>query len=480
MNERKIPPSPAVATIRWGVVVLGLLFAAVTSANRLTFVYGSAPLAYTLWRTARPRSRDVASAVVAVINEVALTVVVIALTGWYESPFLVTLLAPVAAAMYVRGAVRAIEARQTLALDQLARLTETNLLLSELQDVTRALPTSLDLRDTVANVVSQLREMFDPNVVAVLLHDDVADTWSVASAIGVRLPRLMSTQDLPPVVAGALGASGATFVEHGPGLGSASTTGLYVTLRARGHDVGLLAIERIVPGTLTDRHRALLDVFVDRAALAIDNARIFGRLRRLGADEERSRIARDLHDRVGQGLAYLSFELDRIGRTASDVVQDDIAKLRADVREILGDVRETLSDIRTDVSENQDFVGTVDAFITRVSRRSDMRFDFEHDGSQRLPLPIEREMWRIAQEALANAERHSGASLVRVRWRCADHRALLEVADDGAGMTTTTPAKPGSFGLLGMRERADAIGAALEIDSAVGKGTVVRCTLETQ
>lgn len=472
-----IPPSPAVATIRWGVVVLGLLFAAVTSANRLTFVYGSVPLAYTLWRTARPMSRDGASAVVAVINEVALTVVVIALTGWYESPFLVMLLAPVSAAMYVRGSVRAIEARQSLALDQLARLTETNLLLSELQNVTRALPTSLDLRDTIANVVSQLREMFDPNVVAVLLHDDAADTWMVASATGVRLPRLMSAEDLPPVLSAALANPGATFIEHGPGLGNASTTGIYVALRARGHDVGVLAIERIVPGTLTDRHRALLDAFVDRAAMAIDNARIFGRLRRLGADEERSRIARDLHDRVGQGLAYLSFELDRIGRNASAPLQTTLATLRADVREILGDVRETLSDIRTDVSENQDLVGTVDAFITRVSRRSSMQFDFEHAGSDRLPLPIEREMWRIAQEALANAERHSGASLVRVRWRCADHRAVLEVADDGAGMATTTPVKPGSLGLAGMRERADAIGAALEIDSEVGRGTTVRCTL---
>jgi signal transduction histidine kinase len=155
-----------------------------------------------------------------------------------------------------------------------------------------------------------------------------------------------------------------------------------------------------------------------------------------------------------------------------------VSALRSDVRQILGEVRETLSDVRADVSETQDLVGTVGAFITRVERRTGLHVVFEHDGGGRLPLPIEREMWRIAQEAVTNAERHSGAETVRVRWHCTGGTAALEVADDGGGMADTRAVKPGSYGLLGMRERADAIGASLEISSAVGEGTTVRCLLE--
>jgi signal transduction histidine kinase len=482
--QPSIPPSPAVAAIRWAVVIIGLLFATVTSPEQSTFVFGSALLAHAMWRTGRPAVRDVAATMVAVINEVALTVVVIALTGWYRSPYVVVLIAPLAAAAHARTTIRSIEARQSFALDQLTHLTEANTLLSELQAVTRALPTSLDLRDAVNTTVAQLREMFDPNAVALLLRDDAAGMWTVMSAIGARLPRSMSEKELPGALRDALEAHGVVLAADlggkARGISPSSSIGLYATLRARERVVGLIAVERVVPGALNERDRVLLEGFLDRAAMAIDNARIFGRLRRIGADEERTRIARDLHDRVGQGLAYLSFELDRIGGKAGDPVQSEIAQLRADVRQILGEVRETLSDIRTDVSESQDLVGTVDAFITRVGRRSDIEFEFEHDGRERLPLPVEREMWRIAQEALANAERHSGASKVKIRWRCADRTAVLEVSDDGAGMANTFPLKPGSFGLIGMRERADAIGAALEIQSEVGQGTTVRCMLDSK
>ena len=77
-----------------------------------------------------------------------------------------------------------------------------------------------------------------------------------------------------------------------------------------------MSIEHADAHHFTGRDVELLAGFVEPAALAIDNARWFGRLRTVGADEERTRIARDLHDRIGQSLAYLAFELDRIVKTA--------------------------------------------------------------------------------------------------------------------------------------------------------------------
>ena len=86
-------------------------------------------------------------------------------------------------------------------------------------------------------------------------------------------------------------------------------------------------------------------------------------------------------------------------------------------------------------------------------------------------------MWRIAQEALTNIERHAGATQARVLWRCNGQAAALEISDDGRGFPMGQAGRFDSYGLMGMRERASSIGASLEITSEEGKGTRVRCSL---
>ena len=86
-------------------------------------------------------------------------------------------------------------------------------------------------------------------------------------------------------------------------------------------------------------------------------------------------------------------------------------------------------------------------------------------------------MWRIAQEALVNVERHAHARRVDVRWWCNGSAAALEVADDGSGFPEGKAGRLDSYGIIGMRERASSVGATLEIASAAGRGTVVRCVL---
>jgi signal transduction histidine kinase len=96
------------------------------------------------------------------------------------------------------------------------------------------------------------------------------------------------------------------------------------------------------------------------------------------------------------------------------------------------------------------------------------------DAEARLPLSVEREFWRVAQEAVMNAERHAHASNVSVLWLCNADGALLEVSDNGVGITSGKAAGASSYGLLGMRERADSVGAQLDITSGPDRGTVVR------
>jgi signal transduction histidine kinase len=89
-------------------------------------------------------------------------------------------------------------------------------------------------------------------------------------------------------------------------------------------------------------------------------------------------------------------------------------------------------------------------------------------------------MWRIAQEAITNVERHASASELTITWRCNGRSAALEVADNGQGFPFSTAGRMDSYGILGMRERASSIGAALDISSAEGRGTSVRCHLASE
>ena len=377
------------------------------------------------------------------------------------------------------------DARHTLALDRVGRLCEANELLSSLHEIAQELPSSLDTEEVLDATVTRLRSFWDLTSVAILVPDETSDRWMVVRQEGVRLPTLLGHGELPAALRQAAGSRvGVTYPvltgDHlSPGLSPTSGSGLYAPLHARGQLVGLLAVEQAESGRFDAADLELLDGFTETAALAIDNAHWFSRLKTVGADAERTRIARELHDRVGQSLASLGFELDRLSRHSSDEeLRPGIDRLRRDLREAMGEIRDTLYDMRTDVSEESGLVDTLSVFLERVERRTDVAVALLTSGSAgRLPLPQERKMWRVAQEAITNAERHGRAKEINVRWFCDGVRAELEVADDGCGFEWSDEAAAGSYGMLGMRERAASIGAILQVDSAPGRGTRVRCSL---
>jgi signal transduction histidine kinase len=139
-------------------------------------------------------------------------------------------------------------------------------------------------------------------------------------------------------------------------------------------------------------------------------------------------------------------------------------------------VRETLYDLRTDVSESQDVGTTMELFLDRVRGRAGIDVAFEREDSGRLPILQERELWRIAKEAVINVERHAKAANLWITWRCDGRNAELVVRDDGKGFVKSD-ARVDSYGMIGMRERATSVGARFDIDSTPGQGTTVRITL---
>lgn len=386
---------------------------------------------------------------------------------------------------YARRISGEADRQHSIALDRLTRLANANSLLFSLHRVAQTLPASLDLDEVLDSTVERLRTLFNLDFAALLLIDDSdGTTWNLVRREGTRMPMRLATSELPAPLREVLAARSAALHRNLvsaqlSGLAPKASSGMYAVLEARGAVIGIVAVEHRDPGAFASRDIDLLRGLVESVALAIDNARWFNRLRTVGADEERTRIARDLHDRIGQSLAYLAFELDRLVTFAEsgEPMGDRIERLRDDVRMVIGEVRDTLYDLRTDVSDAQDLPSVLAQFADRVRERSELDITLVCDEGPRLPLLQEREMWRIAQEAVTNVERHANARRVRLVWRCNGDSAVLDITDDGDGFPIGTAGRLDSYGLLGMRERAASIGATLELNSEPGRGTRVRCTL---
>ncbi len=195
---------------------------------------------------------------------------------------------------------------------------------------------------------------------------------------------------------------------------------------------------------------------------------------------ERSRIAREIHDTLAQGYVGVSVQLEVLGellrqnRTAVAAKHLEIAK--AQVREGLNDARQSIWALRSSDSGEQ----TLPVSLKRITEKAATRaFATSLDvyGAYRpLGAEIEQEFLRIAQEAIQNAIRHSGASHLKLRIEYDERMVALTVADDGRGFVlSSTPGQAeGHFGLQGMRERTALIRGRFEIESEPGEGTKIR------
>lgn len=540
--DRVRPFGPALLAIRWGTTMVSIALAGQAFAAADWWVVGwcMVIVLHTVFRTLNPvRYLGNIQSLTVVLAEVAILVAAVTATGYWASPFVFSLATSVIVAGFARGYAFALrvgvaaslaigipfalqptygeseikvtvqwtvimllvaviagytrrisgeaDRQRSLALDRLTRLSDANALLFSLHRVAQSLPASLDMNEVLDTTIARLRGLVDFTTVAILLFDDTDAHWQVLRREGVTMPSRLGPTELPSALKRALARNQLVEVpdlttDGATGLSPNAGCGIYTVLAARGAVIGLLAIEHRLPNHFSRRDLEMLNGFVEPVALAIDNARWFSRLRTVGADEERTRIARDLHDRIGQSLAYLAFELDRIvARDAKgDVVGPALMQLRNDVRGVIGEVRDTLYDLRTDVSEASDIAETIEAFVRRLRERTTTHFSFFADPGPRLPILQEREMWRIAQEALVNVERHSKARHVEIRWQCDGRNASLEVTDDGEGFPQGRVGRLDSYGMIGMRERASSIGATLDITSGTGKGTSVRCVLRAR
>ncbi len=199
--------------------------------------------------------------------------------------------------------------------------------------------------------------------------------------------------------------------------------------------------------------------------------------------EERTRIARELHDSLAQNFAGLSLQLESVGADLPPDAVEPRASLDVASRMLhhcQTEARRAVWDLRSPVGESAPFKRALLQALTPLLQAGKPRIEVEVDPEDAALRPqMQRDVVRIAEEAVTNAVKHAAASLVSVSCRIRADDVSLEVHDDGRGFDRDddAPPKAGRFGLLGMRERAARIGAHFEVETRPGAGTwvILRC-----
>jgi signal transduction histidine kinase len=225
-----------------------------------------------------------------------------------------------------------------------------------------------------------------------------------------------------------------------------------------------------------DLHRA------EQARLAQERSMLLGRVI-TAQEEERQRIARELHDETGQSLTALSLGIEaataqlRTGR--HDHVEDRLENLAHVAGDAIDELERLVLDLRPAQLDRLGLVATLRWYVARVSSRSGLSATLTVRGEQqRLAAGIETTLFRLTQEALTNVIRHARATRADVVLSFESDVLRLEVTDDGVGFDASLVASaPASIGLIGMRERAQLIGATVAIRSRPGEGADVSVTV---
>ncbi|HEV2258254.1 MAG TPA: sensor histidine kinase [Streptosporangiaceae bacterium] len=202
-------------------------------------------------------------------------------------------------------------------------------------------------------------------------------------------------------------------------------------------------------------------------------------------EEERRRIAHELHDEPLQLLAHLARSLDLLetAPSAPAILADGLGEARSQALDIAGRLRAVVAGLRPPALEQLGLTVALRGFLADVGEASAVHTDLQVTGEEnRLPPEVELGAFRIAQEAVSNVIRHAGARKLVLTLAFEAPVLRLRVADDGCGFdpgTVNRPSPSRGLGMLSMRERAEIAGGRLTIRSAPGEGTVVEATLKS-
>ena len=244
--------------------------------------------------------------------------------------------------------------------------------------------------------------------------------------------------------------------------------------------LGAIVAGSDAPGTTADHALALCGALAAQLALGIQNINLRRRQLEVAADEERSRIAHEIHDGVAQSMYALNLGIENCAKLAErgnySTLNDSLSSLVPLSRQTLLEIRHYMYDLTPLLSSGDSFEDLMKKQVGEFEAISQIPAHVEARGCDLpMPVPARAGMYRILHEALSNVLKHAGASQVRIELEVGSDSARMSVKDDGAGFNTDGPRV--GFGLDGMRRRAEELGGTFTVSSAEGIGTNVRVSL---
>jgi len=401
-------------------------------------------------------------------------------------------------------------AGEVVAATELMRdVTETRLLemrIAALGAITSAVSHSLDLDTVLENALPKTLEMTHAGVGAILLVDEEKKKLEYAchrgmtkkylKRAGAELIRSLAdrayTTGKPVAVADVSSEPG---LEHADLLVRAGLRSFVsVPLHSRKKVIGVLNVAAPEPGAFEPDTVDLLVGVAAQIAIAVDNARLHQEVQRKDEmrgdlvremlriqEEERRRIARELHDETSQSLASLAANLKAITEMLPQEDSPVMSKLELAQRisiNTLDEIHRIIYELRPTLVDDLGLVSAARWLADNNLRHAGIRVAFTTRGEvRRLPSAQETGLYRVIEEVIANIVRHAGASHVRINLSFKQRTVAVRISDNGRGFDVeeaiASKDRPRGLGLIGMRERVNLMRGTLEISSSPGKGTRV-------
>ncbi|PLS86793.1 MAG: hypothetical protein CYG60_05415, partial [Actinobacteria bacterium] len=381
--------------------------------------------------------------------------------------------------------------------DERKNLERRNHELSVLNAIARELNRSVDLDEALEFTLAQVAELLDLRTGWIwLAGEDSPQTYLAASR---NLPPALSNN--PSLMDGSEYCYCLDSYGRGDLSGAANVNVLACTrlsglvdgtdglryhasipLYAGEEKLGVMNVASPDWRSLSERDLQLLYTIGDLLSIAVERARLFSRSARIGALEERNRLAREIHDTLAQGLTATMLQLESADALLH--AGGGFERARQPLRRALNltqanleEARRSVLDLRAAPLEDRPLAEALEALVSRWEAETGLEASFEAvNGARPLPPRVEVALYRVCQEALANVARHAAADRVTVRLVVTPERVQLGVEDDGRGFDAEqVPAE--RHGIVGMRERVNMLGGVFELHSAPGGGTSVGATV---
>jgi signal transduction histidine kinase len=356
--------------------------------------------------------------------------------------------------------------------DPTVRYQEAYRLLTELRGVTRRLPGTLDPVSAAEALLDHCAALLPYDRAAVLVTVAGERLTPVAVRGAERLDLDLATGGQGPVATAF--RNGLVVREVGRRVRSGMTSLLVVPLPGDTARTGVVVLEAAAPNAFPVSALPALGRAVATGATRLEAARVFDDVRNLATVEERQRVAREIHDGIAQELVYVGYELDNLSaelRNAGARERESVVRVRQHITRIIGELRLSIFNLRSTTDTTTGLGAALGEYVRSVAGGAGIAVHLSlSETADRLPPDVEAELLRIAQEAVTNARKHSGAKNLWVAVEVQPPHALLRIEDDGDGIA---PHARRGFGSDIMRERATRLGARLAVSRRQPKGTSV-------